>query len=152
MKTSIIYLGIALVTFTNATRALDLEQSFEDENRNPQQTVQTASTSESILADSGRNGENLKSVELDLPIAPVYQKTIEEVMAEDSQIIESLITTKQIAEESTLTEIIFRLTPVPAEKTIEQTILEDSQIIESPMLTTMSPVMTGTFKKTESLQ
>lgn len=154
MKTSIIYLGIALVTFTNVALAVDFEQSFEEEHRNPQGQTQKNITPEEITGPDTSAAKNydFTSNTFDLPTVPAYQKTMEEIIAEDKQIIESDLATENNKWEDYSTTLVLELQPVATEKTIEEIILQDSQIIESPVVNTTKQMIVGTSKEIQSLQ
>ncbi|KGO90220.1 hypothetical protein [Flavobacterium suncheonense] len=153
MKTAVIFLGIALATFTNVTLAADFEQSFEEDNRHPQENFQKSSSNIS----AGFETSTLKDIDLissisNLPTAPVHKKTMEEIIAEDNLIIESNLTTAKNTFEDNAIEPVVDLSPISPEKTIEQIILEDSQITESPVLNTKNLILIGTSKEILSLQ
>lgn len=152
MKTSIIYLGIALVTFTNVALAVDFEQSFEEDHRNPQAQTQKNATSE-IIADSDTTtakNHDLASITSDLPLVPVYEKTMEEIIAEDYLITEGVFSANQI-EEHTI-NISIDSFPTTIEKPIEEIILEDQQIIENQNNNIKFPIIIGNTKEVLSLQ
>lgn len=151
MKNSIIYLGIALVTFTNAALAVDFQQSYTDEN------LITANAAQTIVSVGENNGKSSykaatskdKDAEtITLDIATPYQKTIEEVIAENNQIIES---EDSYTANENLNEALFGETvsgePQFSEQTIEERILQDSQIIESPLLNAIEINNQGIAKK-----
>lgn len=154
MKTSIFYLGIALVTFTNVALAVELEQSLDEDHRNPERQNQKNTTSEGIAGfeTSVAKIYDFTSNPSDLPTVPVYQKTMEEIIAEDKQIIESDLATVNNKWDDYSNTLVLELQPVAAEKTIEQIILEDSQIIESPVAITNKTILIGTSKEIQSLQ
>ena len=154
MKTSIIYLGIALGTFTNVALAVDFEQSFEEDHRNPQGQTPRNATSEGITGTDTSAAKNydFTSNASDLPTVPVYQKTMEEIIAEDKQIIESNLTTENNKWEDYSNTLVMELQPVATEKTIEEVILQDSQIIESPVVSPTKQMIVGTSKEILSLQ
>lgn len=119
MKNSIFTIGIAFLAFTNVALA-----SGADKN------TQNALTHNGIVTCTGG----------DLVTAPQtlidgkYEKTMEDIIAEDNRIIES-----DIADTGN-----HELEPVLRGKTIEEIIAEDNQIIESNVSTTVYPL---DFKK-----
>ena len=142
MKKSIIYLGIALVTFTNVALALDFQQSQEQENLNPTQTTFATENLESDTNNVGKvnrsEGGNQKEVNPETITFPTYQKTIEEVIAENNLIIESDLSLEQTTEESIAEEnllaILTEVNTQNSEEVMAERIFQDSQIIESPVL------------------
>jgi len=134
MKKSIIYLGIALVTFTNVALALDFQQSSNDESLN---VAQTAQSTESLEPSSNEGGDPA-SINPETIVVPTYQKTMEEIIAENNQIIESTLSLEQtaslsIAEDNQI-DISIEITSVSSEEAMAERILQDSQIIESTVL------------------
>ncbi|ESU26704.1 hypothetical protein FLJC2902T_26790 [Flavobacterium limnosediminis JC2902] len=162
MKKSIIYLGIAALTFINVS-AFNCQQLFDIEHLGSIQTVQSDQSSgvttngndsaETITDKKGgdppRNNPEIIGIES-------YAKSMEEIIAENNQIIESTIS-NEIAENETaeipsadnqvIDDIILaEVGPVYSEKTMEEIIQQDSQIIESPLLNESKPC---NFKKSK---
>ncbi|ESU28893.1 hypothetical protein FLJC2902T_14900 [Flavobacterium limnosediminis JC2902] len=145
MKKSIIYLGIAVLTFTNVISAL-AQQSFIKED----------SLAQTVSSDAGLAGntQGTHSIERrkihsanstpETIVVTTYQKTMEEIIAENNQIIESTITPEQCAEagssKDNQIDIAIETIPVCSEKSMEERILQDSQVIESQFLTTLQPI------------
>jgi len=151
MKKSIIYFGIALLTITNVITAL-AQQSFVKGDS----LTQTASSNVSLVgnAQSNRSIERRNSnndgkptaIDPEAIVATTYQKTMEEIIAENNQIIESTISTEQFVEDNQI-NIAIEGNPVCSEKAIEEIIIQDSQIIESPVLNAIQPIALGKSKK-----
>lgn len=139
MKTSIIYLGIALITFSNVIPALSQESFIKGESL--AQTVSSNQSKDRNSFEAASNNSNsnkeqdVVSFDPETIAAPTYQKTIEEIIAEDNQITEGAISSELTSKES---QIVVEIDGIPTstEKTTEERILEDSQIIESPLSTT----------------
>lgn len=145
MKKSIIYLGIAVITFTNVISALNCQQSFNNEGLSWTETAQSnknkataASDNDSIEKKFGNGDVDSANATPEITGFRPYQKTTEEIIAENNQIIESTIYTEIIPLE-TITENyqikdISVSIPVCNEKSIEDIILQDNQIIENAIL------------------
>ncbi|RTY90579.1 hypothetical protein [Flavobacterium sp. GT3R68] len=127
MKNSII-LGIALVTFTNALSAANVRQSFTQDDFKAAQTFQL--DQEAILASSdidakdSVNTEDPTIIHMETLAFTSYEKTIEEIIAENNQITESSISNE--------------MTFLFIEKSIEEVIAEDNKIIDSTPVTEVS--------------
>ena len=145
MKTSIIYLGIALVTFTNVISALGQQQHNEDCLT---QVVQSHEGSKGSQTD--KKEKTPIYFEPQIIEVPVYQKTMAEIIAENNQIIESTLipeeTKKEIAYDDLLNFTIDNQ-PLVNEKTIEEVIEQNNQIIESPTSNKMYPIVLTKPKK-----
>lgn len=165
MKKSIIYLGIAVVAFTNVTSALSSQQSFNNEYFSLTQSVQseqstdaTTTGNDSIEKKSGKECGDAGSINPETILSTPYAKTIEEVIAEDNQIIESEISSDVVenaSEESiTIDNQVIDMTissevgPLYSKKTTEEIIMEDSLIIESPIFNTAQPINAVKIKNT----
>ncbi|MGX7668230.1 hypothetical protein [Flavobacterium pedocola] len=142
MKNSIIYLGVALVTLTNVIQALG-QQSFSKGDS----LAQTVHYSKNFDGNTNgafsikRNvneGGNPVSANSEIITVPAYTKTVEEIIAENNQIIESATSTEQTTED-TLLDLTIDAAPVSDEQVLEERIEQDSQIIESPVLTAIQP-------------
>lgn len=112
MKSSIIFLGLVALSFTNAKAANEFKtQDLE------QQETQLVSVNQEFLnsncEDTAANTEIFNPASV---IKTTYVKTIEDVVVENKLIIESQEETVQ---------------PLSLETTIEDKIAEDNQIIES---------------------
>ena len=142
MKTTIIYLGLVALSFTNTIAAYELKaQTF-----NKQQEL-TAVVSENILQENGpiaKNQEFSKNIEgIDTNDTAIFNpssviksfnvKTVEEIISENDLVIEA-------------TENIYQ--PITLEKTFEETITEFNQIIESNDINEVYPL---DFEKINSL-
>nr|WP_294937769.1 hypothetical protein [uncultured Flavobacterium sp.] len=154
MKKSIIYLGIALVTFSNVALALDFQQSFNEENQAPQTNERLApGINKNVTSgqkSSAEGGRDLESVSPEIIGFKPYEKTAEEVIAENNQITESVLS-NEVTEEISLQDIqtidviSIEIAPVCSEKSMEDRILQDSLIIESAI--EVQPCTTGKSKK-----
>ncbi len=156
MKKSVIYLGIALLTFTNVITALAQQTFFEEEA-----LVQTVTANKLLSSNTYNNGlfekrnENhtgkTTSTNEETIVVPVYEKTMEEIIVENNQIIESSLSTEEYLEETNAQDfpiiISAEESPVDYEKVMEERILQDNQIIESPVLNTITPIVSGKSKK-----
>ncbi|MEW5676186.1 hypothetical protein ABGT15_07720 [Flavobacterium enshiense] len=144
MKKSIIYLGIALVAFTNVISAL-AQQSITNDSST--QIVQSNENLEGSTSDASSKEKNTTGVgnpvrfEPETIEVPVYQKTMAEIIAENNQIIESNMPYEQTTDENRATadtvNALIDFYPICTEKTMEEIILEGNQIIESPALNTI---------------
>ncbi len=139
MKKSIIYLGIAVILFSNVISALNCQQSFNSEDRSLTQNIPSnENTDATIGKNSTGGGGDTSSVISDEIVVNPYQKTMEEIIAENNQIIESdlpneVTETTSEEDEQIRLSIISAQDPVYTEKTTEEIIMEDRQIIESPV-------------------
>jgi len=167
MKKSIIYLGIALVTFSNVASALNSQQSLLKEDLGLTQRVQSiqildANTSgggnDSIKKRNTKKGGDPISIDSESIGFSSYTKTTEEIIAENNQITENNISNDVVftcngksiplADNLIIDSIISAdISPVCVEKTMEQIILEDSQIIENPILNVVKPINLRKSKK-----
>ncbi|MCG2611144.1 hypothetical protein LZZ90_06460 [Flavobacterium sp. SM15] len=136
MKTSIIYLGIALLTFSNVIPALSQESFIKGESlaqkvSSTQSKSRNASEEVSIKRNSNAE-QNVVSFDPEAIAAPAYEKTIEEIIAENNLITESSLLAELNADKN---QIEVKIDGIPSnfEKTTEERILEDSQIIESQL-------------------
>lgn len=160
-KKSILYLGIALVVFTNTASALNYQQSSVDE-QNLTQTTQSdksfvinANDNDSIKKRAGKKGGNSTNTFPQVIVYNPNQKTMEEIIAENNQITESVILDEfalnheasleanQVIEHTVLSEI----GSLCCEKTMEEIVKDDSQIIESSVLTEVQPINMKKSKK-----
>jgi hypothetical protein len=117
MKNSIIYLGILLVAFTNNSSASNaFRMTSADVNVN-QQSITLSSKILSCEQNKFTLVEDTTVLNPETVIAANFTRTIEEIIAENNQIIENKVTN-----DATL---------LYTEKTIEETIAENNQIIES---------------------
>lgn len=134
MKTTIIFLGVAALSFTNTIAANELkEQTFD------KQQEFTAVVLENILQENGqfaKNQEFSKNIEgintndtaIFNPSSVVKSsnvKTVEEIISENNLVTES-------------TEDVYQ--PITLEKTIEDSIVEFNQIIESTISNEVYPL------------
>ncbi|ESU18626.1 hypothetical protein FCR2A7T_29260 [Flavobacterium cauense R2A-7] len=139
MKKSIIYLGIAVILFSNVISALNCQQSFNNENLSLTQNIQSIENTDATIGkNSTGGGGDTSSVISDEIVVNPYQKTMEEIIAENNQIIESdlpneVTETTSEEDEQIRLSIISVQGPVYTEKTTEEIIMEDRQIIESPV-------------------
>lgn len=153
MKKSVIYLGIALVTFTNVISALG-QQSHDKESL--MQIVQSNENldgnvhgNDAVETNSSKDGNPAglapETIEL-----PTYKKTTEEIIAENNLIIENSISSEEITNENTADDYMENLStdfyPLNNEKTTEEIILQDMQITESPSIIYIQP---ATLKKSK---
>lgn len=128
MKNSIIYLGIALVTFTNVLSAANVDQSFTQDDFKAAQTI--LSDQEALLASNdvdikdSVNAEDPTLIHMESLAFTSYEKTMEEVIAENNQITESSISNE--------------MTFLFIEKSMEEIIAEDNKIIDSPVTSEVS--------------
>lgn len=151
MKKSIIYLGIALLTFTNVITAL-AQQSFIKEEGLAQMTASNKIQSNNPFEKRNNdNSGNPVSKNEETVSIPTYQKTIEEIIAENNQIIESNLSTEEYLEETNTEDFPIIITaeesPVDYEKVMKERILQDNQIIESQVLNAITPIVSGKSKK-----
>ena len=110
MKSSIIFLGLVALSFTNANAATEFETQVLDQQESATLIIETSGNDE-VSNETDTVIFNPASV-----IETNYVKTIEDVIAENKLITES-------KEES--------VQPLSLETTIEDKIAEDNQIIES---------------------
>lgn len=139
MKKSIIYLGIALVTFTNVISALGQQSQFNESltqiaqsNENSEGNVQHNESKERKSSkDKNPVRFNPETIEIQ-----TYEKTIEEVIAENNLIIENTPLFEKSTEENSAADyqanVLIDFYPIYTEKTIEETIQQDRLITESP--------------------
>lgn len=150
-KKSFIYLGIAVVAFTNITSALNRQQSVNNEYFSLIQVVQSDETTnattigiDSIEKKTEKAKGDVTGINPETIVSNPYTKTIEQIIAENNQIIENVISdevvvkTTEIAftedDQISLSIISEEVGPVYSTKTAEEIILEDCQIIESPVI------------------
>lgn len=150
MKKSIIYLGIAVVAFTNITSALNRQQSFNTEYFSLTQAIQSDESTDaatigmdSIEKETGKAKADVTGINPETIVSKPYTKTMEEIIAENNQIIESVLLDELAVQtdETVITaedQIILSIIsaeggPVYTTKSTEEIILEDSRIIESPV-------------------
>jgi len=162
-KKSIIYLGIAVVAFTNVASALSSQQSFNNEYFSLTQTVQSDGSSDaatigndSIEKKTGKECGDSCCINPETIVSTPYTKTMEEIIAENNQIIESTISndTAEKATEEIIVEdnqiidvtIVAEVGPLYSKKTTEEIIMEDSQIIESPVFNAAQPIISAKIK------
>jgi len=159
MKKSIIILGIAVLTFTNVISAL-AQQSFIQGDSMAQTTTSSNASltgkthgnplTEKRSANEERDSEN---VNLEIIAVTAYQKTMEEIIAENNQIIESIVPTEQVAEDNSSQENQINISiegySFNGEKAMEDVIAQDSQIIENPVLNASLPITLGKSKKSK---
>jgi hypothetical protein len=159
MKKSIIYLGIAVLTFSNVISALAQHSFIKGESLT--QTVSSNASSDGNTngnplverrnSNNSSNGEDTSSNDPATIIYTPYQKTIEEIIAENNQIIESTISPEQNTEENSTEDnqidIAIEVSPVSTEKAMEERIIQDMQIIESSVLNTYQPIALEKYKK-----
>jgi len=149
MKKSVIYLGIALLTFTNVITALAQQTFFEEET-----LVQTVTANKLLSSNTHNNGlfekrnenynEKTTITNEETIVVPVYEKTMEEIIAENNQIIESSLSTAEYLEETNAQDfpiiISAEESPVDYEKVMEERILKDNQIIENQLSNAVTPI------------
>lgn len=145
MKKSIIYFGITVILFSNVISALNCQQSFNNEDRSLTQNIPSNENIEATVngtasiakKSTGKGGDTASVISEELVVNP-YQKTMEEIIAENNQIIESNLL-NQVEEPVTeddqvsLSLISAEVGPVYNTKSTEEIIMEDRQIIESPI-------------------
>lgn len=146
-KSSIIYLGIALGAFTNVALALNYQQASFTEETN--QTSMLQSFKNFATASDGDHSRERVGTKENTAVTPEvivfnpYEKTIEEVIAEDNLIIEDAILSEiDFSTEQTVTDenksldelLLAQVYPHYNVKTIEEIIAEDSKIIERPIM------------------
>ena len=118
MKTTIIFLGLIALSFTNANAATKFETEVLDQQESATLILETSNNEVSNEKDTTVFNPN--SV-----IKTTYVKTIEEVIAENKLITES-------KEEA--------IQPLSLDTTMEDRINEDNQIIESTISKEFSPL------------
>ncbi|WP_293894724.1 hypothetical protein [Flavobacterium sp.] len=119
MKSSIIFLGLVALSFTNANATTEFENQVLDQQEFASLNVENASHNE-LLNETDTTVFNPNSV-----ITTTYVKTIEDVIAENKLITENIEQDVQ---------------PLPLENAIEDRIAEDNQIIESTISTEFYPL------------
>ncbi|MCG2612398.1 hypothetical protein LZZ90_12860 [Flavobacterium sp. SM15] len=155
MKSSITYLGIALVAFTSFASALNCQQSFiKEEIRSTEVQssneigVVKSNENHSLVKKCGHGGrkmtvENAQGIDFQ-----PYEKTIEEVIAENNQITENAVleevnstynnqqTVKSISEADQIINNINSMKGCAflSERTMEEIILENNKIIENTIV------------------
>ena len=147
---SIIYLGIALGTFTNVALALNEQQTSFNEDSNQASTLQvikniaiSSAEEHSRERRGGKHNADASNVQADVIVFNPYEKTIEEVIAEDNLITENALSGKtdfsteqtKADESKSLDELLLaQVYPLYSVKTAEEIIAEDSKIIERPVM------------------
>ncbi|UOK42378.1 MULTISPECIES: hypothetical protein [Flavobacterium] len=149
MKKSIIYLGIALVTFTNVISALGQQSQFKysltqiaQSNENSEGNVQGNDVTERKSNTDG----NLVRIEPETIEIPTYKKNMAEIIAENNLIIENTIPSEETTEDY-LANLSSDFYPLDNKKTMEEIILQDNQIIESPVVHYIQPIALEKPKK-----
>lgn len=146
MKKSINYLGIAVILFSNVISALNCQQSFNNENLGLTKNISlientdapTVNGTDSIeKKDTGNGGDSASVISEEIVVYP-YQKTMEEIIEENNQIIESNLmneVNEPVTEDDQVSLSIISVEdgPVNTTKSTEEIIMEDRQIIESPV-------------------
>ncbi|WP_313807003.1 hypothetical protein [Flavobacterium sp.] len=141
-KTGIL-LGIFVVAFVNVALALNSQQSFRNEMISVTQSedlavcIKTETVKihlKEVKKSNTYKGNRTTLEEQSLVVMDPYEKTIEETIAEDNQIIENAIvadaqSVKMSADEAYVFESIVYNAP-----STEERIIEDSKIIENPIL------------------
>lgn len=167
MKNSIIYLGIALLTITNSITASNVRQSFiksDDSSLSIKEHSAAVIDSKEIVPEVvNSNYSTIKIFSLvedtaifnpETVVFNAYERTIEEVIAENNKIIETDIsnevsflyieksTEEIIAEDNQIIEstVSNEVQPLQIEKTIEEIITEDNKIIESTISNEIQPL------------
>lgn len=118
MKSTIIILGLVVLSFTNANAATEFENQFLDQQESASLILESSNTG--VSNETETTIFDPKSV-----ITTTYVKTIEEVLAENKLITESK-------------EEAFQ--PLYLATTIEDRIAEDNQIIESTVSNEVFPL------------
>ena len=147
MKPSIFYLGVTVTAFANVVLASEYQQAAFNEAASLIQTEQlnekfsTATTEDHSRERRGSSETAAKTdVSSEVLVLKPYEKTIQEVIAEDNLIVENAEVFKtsfsdnsnDVEEETTLNEFVLENFPaLQIEKTAEETISEDQKIIES---------------------
>ncbi|MET0759917.1 MAG: hypothetical protein ABWZ56_05825 [Flavobacterium sp.] len=174
MKNSIIYLGIALLTITNSITASNVRQSFIKNDAsffsNKEYSAEIIDSKEIVTETSNGNYSTIKVFSLvedtaifnpDTIVFNAYERTIEEIIAENNKIIESSISNEVsflyiekpieevIAENNQITEspVSTEIQPLQIEKAIEEIITEDNKIIESTISKEFQPLDFEKIKK-----
>ncbi|MGX7668944.1 hypothetical protein [Flavobacterium pedocola] len=169
MKKSIIFLGIASVAFANVTLAINCQQSSVKEETGSTQTKQSfesleAATKGNRLAVVSKDGGDPQIGNSEAIFYKPYQKTVQEIIAEDNQIIENSLSeqpatpcvektsNEPTSDESQVIESIIAMEACPlySKKTIEQVIFDDSQIIENAIVSNVTSLNLGKKKKVRS--
>ncbi len=119
MKTTIIFLGLVALSFTNANATTEFETQVLDQQESATLILETSSNNE-VSNETDTAIFNPASV-----IETTYVKTIEDVIAENKLITESQDETVQ---------------HLSLETTIEDRIAEDNQIIESTISNEFFPL------------
>ncbi|MCF6128042.1 hypothetical protein L1S35_00015 [Flavobacterium sp. AS60] len=119
MKTSIIFLGLVALSFTNANATTEFETQVLDQQESATLILETSNNNE-VSNETDTTIFNPASV-----IETAYVKTIEDVIAENKLITESQDETVQY---------------LSLETTIEDRIAEDNQIIESTISNDFFPL------------
>ncbi|MDN3677780.1 hypothetical protein QWY90_10710 [Flavobacterium paronense] len=109
-KTSIIFLGLVVLSFTNTNATTEFETQVLDQQESATLILETSSNNEVS------NETDIAIFNPSAVIETTYVRTIENVIAENKLIIESKEETVQ---------------PLSIETTVEDSIDEDNQIIES---------------------
>lgn len=146
---SIIYLGIALGTFTNVALALNEQQASFNEDSSQASTFQvvkniTISSTEDHSRErrGGKDNADVSNVQPDVIVFNPHEKTIEEVIAEDNLITEYALSKTDFSAEQTKADesksldelLLAQVYPHYSVKTAEEIIAEDSKIIERPFM------------------
>jgi hypothetical protein len=156
MKKSIIYLGIALVTFTNVALAFDFQQSEDLSLTNKIQSNErldvSANSKKAIVRKGTKIGGDPATVAPEIISFQPYKKSMEEIIAENNQIIESSTPEEIVTKDCQIdaSAIVIEIEPSFTGKTMEEIILEDSKIIESTILIDAQAINVGKSKKNKS--
>jgi hypothetical protein len=156
MKTSIVYLGIAMVVLTSTKAAAGFSKVAKSNTitvvANVDQGDSYISNSETHKIDAPVEDQTVINPELVLN--RTYQSAIEDVIAENNKIIESDLATETVSLnlEKPIEEIIqennqiigsetaTEIRPLTIERSIEEVIAEDNAIIESTISTKAQPL------------
>ena len=123
MKSTIIFLGLVALTFTNAKAANEFKsQDLDQQELTTLNVENTQEFSNCIVENNTRDTVIFNPTSV---IKTIYVKTVEEIIAENKLISESQEETVQ---------------PLSLETTIEDKITEDNQIIESSILKEFLPL------------
>ncbi|MEW5677202.1 hypothetical protein ABGT15_12885 [Flavobacterium enshiense] len=162
MKTSITYLGIALVAFTNVALALNCQQSFiNDETSLTESQLLAGKNPVTVNEDhSGdwksnkETGKHKNGDPSDVIVFRPYEKSFQEIVEANNQIIENAASSERylsstednLSEEERIIESINSMKSCLEERTIEEIIIENHKITESALL---SEALSNKLGKTE---
>jgi len=165
MKTSITFLGIALLVIatTNASASVTTATNKTLKVALAMENEQGAALEACAITEEGKGYapvEDQTILNPEMALNTSFQKTIEDVIVADNQIIESDVTLAATTIESIIqennqiieSENTNEVHPLYLERTIEEAIAEDNAIIESTISLVAQPLDFDAINKKSSIQ